>query len=268
MRPEPVSLKLDRHLAVAFAFVLLHCAVYDNSLRPSTETSPVDGGGADSVSGSSNAAGASGDAATGGAQAAAGSTTQPSAAGESSGGAAGTEDGASSGAFSGGAANTTAGAGGASATAGVGGTLGSAGVAGGGGSTHELAQGKPVTASTQESANVASSGNDGNVATRWCASSNAMPQWWRVDLGAVHQLSQVSIQFEHPDKTYSYFVEVSQDDAVYTQQGAASGTGAVQTMTLPASVSARYLRLTVTKAVSPQGDFPFASFFELSVLGI
>jgi hypothetical protein len=63
-------------------------------------------------------------------------------------------------------------------------------------------------------------------------------------------------------------VEVSQNDAVYTQQGAASGTGGVQTMTLPASVSARYLGLTVTKAASPQGDFPFAAFFELSVLGI
>ena len=84
-----------------------------------------------------------------------------------------------------------------------------------GAAAHELAMGKPATASTVQPGNDPAKGNDHDSTTRWCASDATMPQWWRVDLGAVHQLQQVAIQFEHPERKYSYVIESSQDDQVY-----------------------------------------------------
>ena len=155
---------------------------------------------------------------------------------------------------------------------GTGGTLATGGKAGNGGSggvLHELAGGKTVTASSQETGNEATHGNDGSMSTRWCASGGTFPQWWKVDLGANHLLVQASISFEHADRTYVYVVETSLNDAVYTQQIMANGTGAIQTVALPPSVTARYVRVTVTSATptSVNGNGTWASFWEFSLQG-
>jgi len=99
-----------------------------------------------------------------------------------------------------------------------------------------------------------------------------MPQWWRVDLGAVRQLQQISIQFEHPERHYSYVIESSADDRVYTQQVTANGTGATQNLAFPAAASGRYVRITITAGtpgvVNGTQVPTWASFFELSLVGI
>ena len=145
------------------------------------------------------------------------------------------------------------------------------GGSGSGGATQELALGKKATASSQQVGNESAKGNDSDVTTRWCATDGTFPQWWLVDLGATHVLTQVSIRFEHSDRKYSYVVETSSNDALYTQQATINGTGAVQTVPLPVGVSARYLRVTVTNGaplVDATGTHPtWASFFELSLQG-
>ena len=126
-------------------------------------------------------------------------------------------------------------------------------------------RGKKVTASTTQGGNEPAKGNDGDVGSRWCAIDKTFPQWWRVDLGALHELTQVSIQFEHPERTYTYVIETSPNDAVYTQRAMVNGTGAVQSVDIPAGVTARYVRITVTDGV-PYGT-TWASFFEFALYG-
>jgi F5/8 type C domain len=136
----------------------------------------------------------------------------------------------------------------------------------------ELAAGKSVTASSTETGNDASKGNDANALTRWCAKDGTFPQWWRVDLGASHELDSFAVSFEHPERVYSYQIETSSDDVVYVLQATLSGTGALQSATLPPGVSARYVRITVTSAppfVDAKGTHAtWASFYEFSLLGI
>lgn len=131
----------------------------------------------------------------------------------------------------------------------------------------ELVKGKKVLASSQQVGNEAAKGNDNLTSTRWCAVDATFPQWWRVDLGASYALRDLTLQFEHPDRQYSYVVETSANDAVYTQQATVNGTGAVQAITLPPNVSARYVRITVTGAAFGPTYTTWASFFEISLKG-
>jgi hypothetical protein len=78
--------------------------------------------------------------------------------------------------------------------------------------------------------------------------------------------------FEHPERTYSYLIETSVNDKVYTQQVTGSGTGVTQTLAFPATASGRYVRITITAAtqgmVSGTAVPTWASFYELSLMGI
>src|SRR5208283_556 len=60
-----------------------------------------------------------------------------------------------------------------------------------GGGAVLLSQGRPVTASSFQAGNAPTNGNDGNFSTRWAAANGTFPQWWRVDLGAIHSLQTV-----------------------------------------------------------------------------
>lgn len=132
----------------------------------------------------------------------------------------------------------------------------------------ELARGKPARSSNHQFGNDASRGNDGDFATRWCASNGSYPQFWRVDLGAQHSLQDFSVRFEHASATYGYTIETSNDDAVYLLRATVSGTGAVQTVMFPEGVSGRYVKITVTSGSSTaDGHLSWASFSELTVDG-
>lgn len=252
-------------LGVLLAFGVLRCSVYDPSLLTGSESSEVGQAGTINAAGAraGDGAGEAGDSASGGASAGGAPSVGGTGASAGDGTAGSMVDEAGTG------GQVSGGGGVAGGVGGAGGTAGSAGAGGSAPVLHELAVGKLVTVSTQETAHPGGHGNDGNQTSRWAASTAAMPQWWQVDLGASHPLEQLSLRFEYADRTYSYIVETSQNGAVYTQQATVNGVGAVQMVDLTGRPSARYVRITVTKAVSPKvGETPFASFWEASLLGL
>lgn len=244
------------------ASALVHCSVYDASLLEGSEAM-LDQGGSDAADG-----GDPGE--TAGAMAAAGAAGLPS-----SGGAEPMGDGGGSGAGVGGAtpgSGGTSGTSGASGNAGLSGAGGTpAGTSGAGGSgavLQELSRAKAATASSSETANVPSRANDGNTSTRWCASTPTFPQWWMVDLGSSHALSELTVQAEHPERTYTITVESSHDGKVFIEQARFKGTGAQQTVSLAKGAAGRYVRITTLTGISPDPKADvWASFLEFAITG-
>lgn len=250
--------------SVLGAWLYAGCSVYDSSLLPSNVLDATAGtsdvGGAPSAgasSGGNNATSGSNDVGGGGSSpSVAGSAGAQSGAGPSGGTGSVADGGAPS---QGGAADAGAGEGGAPTVP----------------EPHELALAKSALASSNQTNNDAAKGNDGDVATRWCAVNGNFPQWWRVDLGAVHTLSSFSVRFEYPQRGHSYVMETSQDDATYVAVPGTTATdvvGDVQSGVFPDGSVARYVRISVTNALPPTdpNETPhvtWACFYELSVLG-
>jgi hypothetical protein len=127
-----------------------------------------------------------------------------------------------------------------------------------------LSQGKPVTASSAQHANPASNGNDGSLSTRWSAGSGGVPQWWRVDLGASHTLSSVTVNWYNSASVYyQYKIEGSSDDISYTTLVDKTGNTSLGDSTDTFTATARYVRVTIT-FVSGSG---WASLYECKVFG-
>jgi hypothetical protein len=127
-----------------------------------------------------------------------------------------------------------------------------------------LSQGKPVTRSSAQNANPAANGNDGSLSTRWSAVNGSYPQWWRVDLGASHALTSVTINwYNSGSRYYQYKIEGSADDINYTTLVDKTGNTTLGDTTDTFSATARYVRVTVTFA-STSG---WASFYECQVFG-
>lgn len=217
--------------------------------------------------GTGGSAGTAGKASTGGASASGGNVgTGGVSTGGSNAGAGGSTGGSGTAGTAGKAAT-----GGASSTGGAsagGANTGGAstGGVGGAGSVIELALGRPATAKGAQTANPVTNGNDGIPTTRFCAADGTTGNWWRVDLGAVHQLARVEIMWEFA-RQYGYLVELSSDDVSYTTAADLSATtDTMQTQTVPLSTSARYLRITI--AALPASPVTWMSFFEVRVYGI
>ncbi|WP_133411788.1 discoidin domain-containing protein [Agromyces badenianii] len=125
----------------------------------------------------------------------------------------------------------------------------------------DLAQGRPVTASSQETAAFpASNAVDGNATTRW-SSLRSDPQWIAVDLGAQTQLSSVRLEWE---AAYGrdYQVQVSGDGTTWTTaETVTGGNGGVDTVSL--NVVGRHLRILGTARGTNYGY----SLFSLSAYG-
>ncbi|MEV0998371.1 discoidin domain-containing protein [Nonomuraea sp. NPDC050202] len=125
-----------------------------------------------------------------------------------------------------------------------------------------LSQGKPVTASSTESAAAfpASAAVDGNPATRW-SSAFSDPQWIQVDLGATATVSQVELSWEAAHAT-AFQVQVSTDGATWSNlYSTAAGTGGNQTLSV--SGSGRYVRVHGTQRATQWGY----SLWEFKVYG-
>ena len=128
-----------------------------------------------------------------------------------------------------------------------------------------LSQGKPVTASSAQGNNRASAGNDGNTGTRWSASSNNFPQWWRVDLGAVNNLTRVNINwYSSSSRAYKYKIEVSSDDVTYATKIDKTSNTTTGNTSDSFTASGRYVRVTVTGCSSGAA---YASAYEIQVYG-
>lgn len=154
-----------------------------------------------------------------------------------------------------------------------GGSLGGTGAAGGNAGTggkpastesRELAAGHPSTASTLQTTRGPEAANDGSQSTRWCASSTALPQWWKVDLGANFTIESVLVRWEFGNVNYTYSIDVSTNGTDFKSAATVDAAiGAPKTSQLPAGTKGRYVRVTTTK-ISPTNP---SSIYEVTVKG-
>ncbi len=126
-----------------------------------------------------------------------------------------------------------------------------------------LALNKTVTVSSTEAnlGNIASNATDGKTDTRW-SSLYADPQWIKIDLGAPYVLENFSLMWEVAFAK-SYVIEVSMDDANWTQvMQTTTGDGGTDDIAITPT-SAQYVRLTSTARATTYGN----SLYEFEVYG-
>jgi len=129
--------------------------------------------------------------------------------------------------------------------------------------TGNLAFDKPAFASSQQARNPVQNGNDGNARTRWCASSGRVPQWWKVDLGAMATITNTQLIWEH-NGVYQYKIETSPNNIdwkMVVNKTANSISARVESDNF--SASARFVRIVVT-GLQPGS---WASFYEFEAFG-
>ena len=100
---------------------------------------------------------------------------------------------------------------------------------------------------------------DKNTDTRWCATSDAMPQWLMIDLKDVYNLEAVYMFFEQKSD-WNYKVEISVDGnewSVYSDPDAQR----IIDVTINRQAQARYVRLTVESTT----DGAWASVWEMEI---
>jgi hypothetical protein len=127
-----------------------------------------------------------------------------------------------------------------------------------------IALNKTATASSFETGNTVAMGNDGSTSTRWCSVDGTLNQWWKVDLGATSSITGTEIVWELSNVAYKYKIEVSTDNTAWTVVvNKTTNTAVGQVMSDNFTVSARYVRITVTGL--PSGIW--TSFYEFKVWG-
>jgi hypothetical protein len=124
-------------------------------------------------------------------------------------------------------------------------------------------QGRSVAASSFQTGNDATNGNDGNFSTRWAANGPVFPSWWRVDLGSNCPLGTVAIYwYSASSRYYQYKIETSTNDVNYVTVVDQTANTAMSNSSDTFSAIGRYVRITVT-ASSQAGGYP--SFYECLV---
>ncbi len=126
-----------------------------------------------------------------------------------------------------------------------------------------LSQGRPTTASSQETA-AFGAGNavDGDPGTRWASAEGSDPQWIRIDLGASRTVTRVELRWEAAYGR-AYQIQTSTDGGVWTTVHAtASGDGGTDDLTGLAATG-RYVRLNGTARGTGWGY----SLWEMRVYG-
>ncbi|MFF1407030.1 beta-1,3-glucanase family protein [Streptomyces sp. NPDC058294] len=124
-----------------------------------------------------------------------------------------------------------------------------------------LSQGRPANGSSTENASFpAAAAVDGNPGTRW-SSAFADPQWLRVDLGSVQQITRVTLTWEAA-YAKAYQIQTSTDGANWTTvYSTTNATGGTQDLTVTGS--GRYVRLYGTERATQYGY----SLYEFQVYG-
>ncbi|WP_209445770.1 glycosyl hydrolase family 95 catalytic domain-containing protein, partial [Paenibacillus etheri] len=125
---------------------------------------------------------------------------------------------------------------------------------------HNIALNKPVTADSSQWNNPAEAGNDGNESSRWSADDGNTGHWYKVDLGAIYDLSGTRVKWEMDNRNYGYQIEVSDDDVKWTTITKKSSSSQVQFDYF--NTRARYVRIQVTDMSDG-----WASFWEFDVYG-
>jgi hypothetical protein len=114
-----------------------------------------------------------------------------------------------------------------------------------------LSQGRPTTASSEQSASFPpSAATDGSTGTRW-SSTFSDPQWLEVDLGSSAQISSVTLDWEAAYAT-AFQIQVSTDNSTWTSiYSTTTGTGGNQSLTV--SGTGRYIRMYGTTRATQYG---------------
>jgi hypothetical protein len=121
-----------------------------------------------------------------------------------------------------------------------------------GGLTQLSRNGWVASASSTEPGGSPQNALDGNLSTRWSSGADqASGQWFQVSLGSAQTFRQLVLDSTNSPNDYarSYAVYVSNNGTDWAQQSAVatgSGAGAVTTITLPAAVTASYVRVVLT----------------------
>ncbi|MEJ5260929.1 MAG: discoidin domain-containing protein [Anaerohalosphaeraceae bacterium] len=124
---------------------------------------------------------------------------------------------------------------------------------------------KPAFASSVQPGNEIAYANDGSLNTRWAADSASYPQWWKVDLGTVYNLSRADIfWYNSASRAYRYRIEVSTDDVVYTTAVNRTSNSTYGDTSDSFTAAARYIRITITGCSNPSG---YASMYEVNIYG-
>ncbi len=115
-----------------------------------------------------------------------------------------------------------------------------------------LALNKPVTVSSVENAETpGSAAVDGNTGTRW-SSAFSDPQWIYVDLGAIHTVNRVKLNWEAAYGR-SYTIQVSTNATGWTNvYSTSTGDGGIDDLNFTAT-SARYVRMYGTVRATEYG---------------
>lgn len=122
--------------------------------------------------------------------------------------------------------------------------------------------GATASSEEEENGNFAARAFDGNSDTRWCAANGGAGQWLRLDLGRSAPLSAVEVEWESA-VAYPYKLEASADGSAWRELGRGVSSTQSRRMRVPASGSARYIRLTVEKTTAAH----WASVREMRCLG-
>ncbi|MGW3286142.1 galactose-binding domain-containing protein [Streptomyces sp. NPDC001002] len=123
-------------------------------------------------------------------------------------------------------------------------------------STTNLALRRPTSESSHTQTYGSGNATDGDTNTYWESANNAFPQWLQVDLGAATGVKRIVLTLPPATawgtRTQTISVQGGTDAGTSTQLLAAAGytfnpaTGNTATLTLPATVTTRYVRLTFT----------------------
>jgi beta-glucanase (GH16 family) len=125
-----------------------------------------------------------------------------------------------------------------------------------------LSQGRPVVASSTESAAFpAPAAVDGNAGTRW-SSAFSDPQWLRVDLGATATVSRVVLNWETAyARAFTIQTSAGADGPWTTIHTITAGTGGVQDLAVTGT--GRFVRVNTTQRATQWG----VSLWEFQVYG-
>ncbi|MFJ8057886.1 discoidin domain-containing protein [Streptomyces sp. NPDC096142] len=139
--------------------------------------------------------------------------------------------------------------------------------------TTDLALHRPTSESSHTQTYSSANATDGDAATYWESANNAFPQWIQVDLGAVTGVKRIVLRLPPATvwaaRTQTVSVQGSPDGGTFTPLLASTGctfdpaTGNTATLTLPSTVSTRYVRLTITA----NSGWPAGQVSEFQVYG-
>lgn len=129
----------------------------------------------------------------------------------------------------------------------------------------------PIEASSYAPGYPPSFAVDYSTGSRWVAANGTYPQWLKLDLGEVYNISYINTIFTTvaDGRYYKYTIEVSEDNNAYTQVVDRSDNTQQGNITdyMDGAVNARYVRLNIAGVFLP-GDQPLVSAASVAMVSV